>query len=322
MNIEIDEQCEILDELNKLSDFLVVLEKKYDLNLCIHIKRSLHNLKGTLQMVGFIKIGEFFHDIEDLFEKKVQDHVFLNLIIRYLGDAEKMISSSQDEISENFYNELVAFKNSPMPEKFTQQGLDLLKEIQDQQKFDPKTSRLDFGDRNMIYALVDDDSYNILKEEIIGDSNIYIQRYRTLSELFTATSQMTPEFIFIEGMTKSDINRFLFRKNINIDRTSLFFIVDNIDDEIISSIRKDRHTFYLQKGLRKIDVISKMVAAIEFMNYHNLMSSAINFEQKVFAYHEDIKTIMLAKGQQEDFFLFEKAFKESLKARSKILKTE
>ncbi len=321
MKVEHDDKQELIEEINTLSDNLVSLESKYSLDLCIEIKRSLHNLKGTLQMLGLVNIGEFFHEIEELFDKKVQDLVFLNLLLRYLNEAEESIANSLDVVSQSFVDELQAFSGSPMPERYTRAGIELFNEIQDQAKYVPETSKLIFGEGNMVYALLEDDSYLILKD-ILSSLDIYLQRYKSLDDIITATTQMTPEFIFVESITKEEVSRKIHSSRLVFNNSSFFFVVDHINDSILNSIRKDRNTYYLQKGLRKIDVVSKMVAAIEFINYHNLMASVVKFEQKVFAYHDDIKSIMTAKGDDEDFVGFEKAFKESLKARSKLQKTK
>ncbi len=324
IEISSEDKGEILDTFSRLAELLISLERTCENSNSKEIMRLLHNLKGTMQMIGFDQLGEFVHHLETK---------FLAFEIDYIQEYVDVYLISINSIEQHFLDEMDCYDDH------------LLKQIEslgkEVKRKDVRAIVSDIVDgdtsfKDTTYEKVDssiipedvgvvfvlDDERDILKsiKESFSNLNMVVMTFSSPDRFVSTLADIKPDLIMMDYHLESVKGVDVYNQHVRKKNIPTIFMTSDISKDTFESILLDKNIFFLEKPLRYFEMISSVISALEQGKMRRMIDSMIDLERTILSHFPQIKESLEEKSDFKSIFEIREAYRMLMKYRRMIVK--
>lgn len=326
--ISTEDKSEIIDTFNTLAEALINSEREGGEKYHDIIMRHLHNLKGTMQMIGYNQMGEFIHLLETKFEECVGaiHHSLIDQYLIAINSLEQHFIDEMDCYDDHLYQSI---------ERIGREGVKrtslktLISDIADEVHKESEESLISYEkinssiiseDVGVVFVL--DDEEEILKsiKEAFSNLNMLVITFSNYESLKSNLNDIKPDLVMIDyhlnGYKGVDIyNLYLKHKEI-----PTIFMTSDLSKSTFEDIIVGKSVFFLEKPLRYYEMISSVISALEQGKMKRMLEKMIDLERTILSHFPEIKESLEEKEDFKSIFEIREAYRMLMKYRKVLIK--
>lgn len=323
IDISSEDKGELLDNFGSLAEQLIScerdgLEKHKD-----EILRLLHNLKGTMQMIGFDQIGEFIHLLESKFPSISKGNISegIDLYLISVNSLEQHFIDEMDCYDDHLYKQIEKLGEAKEVRNVESVISDIVEipEIEERiyEKIDSSFIPEDVG---VVFVL--DDDKEILKsiKESFSNLNMVVMTFSNFETFLSTMSDIKPDLVMIDYHLGDIKGVDVYNAHIKRREIPTIFMTSDIRKQTFEDILKGKNVFFLEKPLRYFEVISSVVSALEQGKMRAMIDRMIDLERTILSHFPEIKGALEEKEDFKSIFEIREAYRMLMKYRKLLMK--
>jgi len=320
-----EEKGEILDSFSRLAELLINSEREGIDGHEVEAMRILHNLKGTMQMIGYDELGEFIHLLESKFSEIDTNN--LNLYVdNYLiaiNSIEQHFIDEMDCYDDHLFKTISELGQT----KYVVEVNSLVSDICEGVKIEEEEVLYGQIDNAILpeelgVVFVLDDEEDILKgiKQSFSNLNIVVMCFSNHELMISTMIDIRPDLILIDfhlnGLKGVDV----YTRSIKSKEIPTIFMTSDLSTDTFENILKNKNVFFLEKPLRYFEVISSVVSALEQSKMRDMMEKMIDLERSILSHFPEIKESLEAKADFKSIYEIREAYRLLMKYRKILMR--
>lgn len=318
-----EDRGEILDTFGALAELLISSET---LGLDAHkeeVLRLLHNLKGTMQMIGYDQLGEFIHLLESkipvINKSNLKDCIDLYLIS--INSIEQHFIDEMDCYDDHLYKQIEGLGSLKEPKNIDS----VISDIVDIPKFEERIyEKIDSSfipeDVGVVFVLDDDKEILDSIKESFSNLNMVVMTFTNFETFLATMSDIKPDLILLDYHLGDIKGVDVYNAHIKKKEIPTVFMTSDIRRETFEDILKGKNVFFLEKPLRYFEVISSVVSALELGKMRGMIDRMIDLERTILSHFPEIKGALEEKEDFKSIFEIREAYRMLMQYRKLLMK--
>jgi CheY-like chemotaxis protein len=321
--ISSEDKGELLDNFAALAEKLISCEREGVEGHKDEILRLLHNLKGTMQMIGFDQLGEFIHLLESKFPliNKGNLSECIDMYLISVNSLEQHFIDEMDCYDDHLYKQI-----EKMGQLKEQRPVEtVIRDIIDSPKMEERIyEKIDstFIPEDVGVVFVLDDDKEILKsvKESFSNLNMVVMTFSNFETFLSTMSDIKPDLIMIDYHLGDIKGVDVYNAHIKRREIPTIFMTSDIRRQTFEDILKGKNVFFLEKPLRYFEVISSVVSALEQGKMRGMIDRMIDLERTILSHFPEIKGALEEKEDFKSIYEIREAYRMLMKYRKLLMK--
>ncbi len=326
IEISSEDKGEILDIFSRLAELLITLERTCENSDSKEIMRLLHNLKGTMQMIGFDQLGEFVHHLETKFLAFDLAHIqeYVDIYLISINSIEQHFIDEMDCYDDHLLKQVESLGREVKRKDVRAIVSDI---VDGDIAFKESTANYEKVDSSIIpedvgVVFVLDDERDILKsiKESFSNLNMVVMTFSSPDRFVSTLSDIKPDLIMMDYHLESVKGVEVYNQHVRKKNIPTIFMTSDISKDTFESILLDKNIFFLEKPLRYFEMISSVISALEQGKMRRMIDSMIDLERTILSHFPQIKESLEEKSDFKSIFEIREAYRMLMKYRRMIVK--